>query len=43
MNTKNIYKNIKQKNHLILKQKVWVFKGVTDVKIKKFKKLWKTK
>ena len=43
MTPKNIYKNIKQKNHLILKQKVWVFKGVADVKIKKFKKLWKTK
>ena len=40
---KNIYKNIKQKNHLILKQKIWIFKGVTDVKIKKFKELWKTK
>ena len=40
---KNIYKNIKQKNHLILKQKIWIFKGVTDVKIQKFKELWKTK
>ena len=40
---KNIYKNIKQKNHLILKQKIWIFKGVTDIKIQKFKELWKTK
>ena len=40
---KNIYKNIKQKNHLILKQKIWIFKGVTDVKIQKFKELWKAK
>ena len=36
-NPKNIYKNIK------LKQKIWVFKDVTDVKIQKFKELWKTK
>tara|TARA_Y100000590_G_C15375106_1_gene884065 strand:- start:26 stop:589 length:564 start_codon:yes stop_codon:yes gene_type:complete len=36
-NPKNIYKNIK------LKQKIWVFKGVADVKIKKFNELWKTK
>ena len=36
-NPKNIYKNIK------LKQKIWVFKGVTDVKIQKFKELWKAK
>ena len=42
-NPKNIYKNIQEKNHLILKQKIWVFKGVTDVKIKKFNELWKTK
>ena len=37
---KDIYKNIKNKNHLIMKQKIWVFKNTTDSKIKEFKKLW---
>jgi len=37
---KDIYKNIKNKNHLIMKQKIWVFKNATDSKIKEFKKLW---
>jgi len=39
----NIYKNIQFKNHLIMKQKVWVFKNITDKKIEKFKKYWNEK